>query len=208
MNLRTKTFLQLFKLTENKYKNSSKRLAGDTWPEPWQTLIATILSAQSRDEVTIPIAVNLFTAYPTLQDLSKADPKDVLKVIKRINYNKTKAEHSVEAAKYLLENHQGNIPETLEELKKIPGVGLKTANLVLGEVYSKDAICVDTHVHRISNIFNIVKTKTPEQTEQALRKIAPKEYWSKINRYFVLLGKDVPGKNREKFLEKLQGKES
>ncbi len=202
-----KKFLKLFNLAEKKYKNSSKRLAGDAWPEPWQTLITTILSAQTRDEVTIPIAENLFKNYLTLQAIAKADSKDILKIIKSINYNKTKAKHTIEAAKYLLENHQGKIPQNLEELKKIPGVGLKTANLILGEIHNKDAICVDTHVHRIMNTFKIVKTKSPEKTEQALKKIAPRKYWSKINRYFVLLGKEVPGRKEEKFFEKLMQKD-
>ncbi len=200
-------FLHLFNLAEKKYKTSAKRLAGDAWPKPWQTLIATILSAQTRDEVTIPIAENLFTTYPTLQNLSRANPEEVLKVIKSVNYNKTKTKHIKEAAQYLLQHHQGKIPKNLEELKKIPGVGLKTANLVLSEVHKKGAICVDTHVHRIMNTFKIVKTKSPEKTEQALRKIAPKKYWSKINRYFVLLGKEVPGKEKGKFLEKLREKQ-
>ncbi len=183
-------------------------MAGDAWPEHWQTLIATILSAQSRDEITIPIAENLFKHYITILALSKANPKDIFKLIKSINYNKTKTKHIREAAKYLLQHHQGKVPKNLEELKKIPGVGLKTANLILCEVHKKDAICVDTHVHRIMNTFRIVKTKSPEKTEKALRKIAPKKYWSKINRYFVLLGKEVPGKEKEKFLEKLQEKET
>lgn len=199
-----KKFLKLFNLAEKRYKKSSKRLAGDAWPQPWQTLMATILSAQTRDEVTIPAAENLFKRYLSLDVLANANQKEIFKIIKSVNYNKTKARHIIHAAQYLLENHQSQIPGNLEALKKIPGVGLKTANLVLGEVHNKDAICVDTHVHRISNVFGIVRTKSPHQTEEELRKIAPRKYWSRINRYFVLLGKEVPGRSKKRFLKKLQ----
>ena len=96
------------------------------------------------------------------------------------------------------------LENAVNEFASLPGVGRKTANLVLNEVHKKDAICVDTHVHRTMNVLKIIKTKTPHQTELALKKIAPKATWSKINRYFVLLGKEVPGKNKEKFIKKLK----
>ena len=204
MSQKKQKFLKLFADAEKKYGKSEKRLAGDAWEEPWQTLIATILSAQTRDEVTIPIAENLFKKYPSLNSLSKAQEKDILNIIKSINYNKTKARNISKAAHYLMQKHQGKIPNKLGQLLEIPGVGLKTANLVLSEVHQQHTITVDTHVHRIANVFGIVKTKSPNETEKELRKIAPKKYWSQINRYFVLLGKDVPGKERERFLEKLK----
>ena len=108
------------------------------------------------------------------------------------------------AAKYLVDNYGGKVPDDIDELVELPGVGRKTANLVLSEVHSKDGICVDTHVHRISNVLGFVKTKTPIQTEMELRKIVPKKYWSRINRLFVLWGKDVRGRDKKKFLEKLE----
>lgn len=201
---RKSLFLHIFKRAEKKYKNKEKRLAGESWNSSWKTLIATILSAQSRDETTIPIAEALFKKYPTLESLAKAKFLEVFKVLKSINYNKTKTKHVILAAKFILSEFSGKVPDNLEDLTKIPGVGRKTANLVLSECHKKDTITVDVHVHRISNVFSLVKTKTPHETELELQKIAPKKYWSKINRIFVLWGKDVPGKDKDRFLKKLE----
>jgi endonuclease-3 len=196
-------FLEIFKKAEKKYGSSAKRLASDDWEKDWQTLVATILSAQTRDETTIPVAEALFKKYPTLERLSKAKYDDVLKTISRVNFKNNKAKHLIGAAKLLVQDYRGEVPDDIDELIKLPGVGRKTANLVLSEVHSKDGICVDTHVHRISNVFGFVKTKTPTQTEMELLKIVPRQYWSRINRIFVLWGKDVRGRDKKKFLEKL-----
>jgi endonuclease-3 len=197
-------FLKVFKAAEKKYSKSSKRLAGEQWKHDWQTLISTIMSAQSRDETTIPIAESLFKKYPTLQTLSKAKYKDVLKLFKSLNYNKTKAKNVIAASKILVKNFNGKVPNSIEQLTTLPGVGRKTANLVLSEIHSQNTITVDTHVHRLSNVLSLVHTKTPHQTELELQKIAPKSSWKKINRIFVLWGKDVPGKNKKKLLKKLK----
>jgi endonuclease-3 len=197
-------FLKIFKKAEEKYGSNAKRLAGDDWEKDWQTLVATILSAQTRDETTIPVAEGLFRKYPVLENLSNAKYVDVLKTISRVNFKNNKAKHVIGAAKYLVENCGGKVPDDIDELVKIPGVGRKTANLVLSEVHDKDGICVDTHVHRISNVLGFVKTKTPTQTEMELMKIVPQKYWSRINRLFVLWGKDVRGRDKRKFLEKLE----
>ncbi len=208
MNINQKRvyFLKIFKKAEKRYKNNLKRLAAEGWEHDWQILITTIMSAQSRDETTIPIAKNLFKKYKTLKELSKANYKDVLTIFKSLNYNKTKAKNVINATKFLVEHHQGTIPDSIEKLVEIPGVGRKTTNLVLSEVHNKDGICVDTHVNRLSNVLGFVKTKTPYQTELELMKIAPKNYWSKINRIFVLWGKEVPGRNKRKLLDKLNQK--
>lgn len=197
-------FMQIFTRAENKYKHSSKRLAAEGWEHSWQVLIATIMSAQSRDETTIPIAQNLFAKYPKLEDLANSKYNDVFNVLKSINYNRTKSRNVIAAAKYILENFNGEIPNEIDKLVQIPGVGRKTANLVITECYAKEGICVDTHVHRIANVFGLVKTKNATQTEFALMQVAPKEYWSSINRIFVLWGKDVPGKDRKRLLARLE----
>jgi len=199
-----KYFLEIFKKAEKKYGSSVKRLAADNWEKDWQTLVATILSAQTRDETTIPVSENLFKRYPTIEKLSKANYDDILILISRVNFKNNKAKHVIGAAKYLVDNYDGKVPDDIDELVKLPGVGRKTANLVLSEVHDKDGICVDTHVHRISNVLGFVKTKTPTQTEYELMKIVPKKYWSRINRIFVLWGKDVRGYDKKKFLEKLK----
>ena len=206
MNPKTKYFLEILKLAEKKYGKSTKRLASDNWKFDWQTLITTVLSAQTRDETTIPVSENLFKKYPSLEKLSKAKYEDVLKIISRVNFKNNKSRHVVDAAKYLINNFEGKVPNEIDKLIEIPGVGRKTANLVISVVHSKEGLCVDTHVHRISNVFGFVNTNTPEQSEMALKKLVPKKYWSKINRLFVLWGQDVRGYDRDKFLAKLEEK--
>lgn len=196
-------FLKIFKKAEKKYGKYSKRLAAEGWKYDWQILISTIMSAQSRDETTISIAEDLFRNYKTLNELSNAKYENILIIFKSLNYNKTKAKNVINAAKFLVEKYGGVIPDSIEKLVEIPGVGRKTANLVISEVHNKDGICVDTHVLRLSNILGLLRTKTPHQTELELMKLVPKKYWSKINRIFVLWGKEVPGRDKKRLLEKI-----
>ena len=197
-------FIKIFRKAEKRYGKSEKRLAGEGGDKDWQVLIATILSAQSRDETTITVAEELFKRYDSLEKLSKARYSDVLRILKSMNYNRTKAKHVIEAAKFILKEFKGKIPDEIDELVRIPGVGRKTANLVLSEIHHKDAICIDTHCHRLLNVLEIVKTKNPAKTEFAMMKIAPKRYWSRINRILVLWGKDVRGYDKKKILAKLE----
>src|SRR3989344_4616237 len=189
MTSKQEQFNRIFKLAENKYKNSSKRLAGDSWKYDWQTLITTIYSAQSRDELTIPVMESTFKALPSLQKYANAPLSKIKKLTKKINYYKTKSKNSKKTAQLLLKNFNRKVPDTIESLITLPGVGRKTANLIITEIHNKDGLCVDTHVHRISNVLGLVKTKNANETELELKKIAPKHYWSKINRIFVLWGK-------------------
>ena len=197
-------FIKIFKLAERKYGKSSYRLAGEGWKEHWQTLIATIMSAQSRDETTIPIAEELFRKYDRLEDLARAKYMDVLAIFRSLNYNRTKARNVIDAAKFIMSEFNGDVPDRIDELVKIPGAGRKTANLVITECHNIDGICVDTHVHRIANVFGFVKTKNPTETELELMKISPRRFWSKINRIFVLWGKEVRGRDKKKFLSNLK----
>jgi endonuclease III len=201
-----KEFLKVLMKAEKRYGKSEKRLAGDRvhWGEGWKVLIATIMSAQSRDETTIVIGEKLFGRYRTLKSLSRAKYGDVYKIFSGLNYNKTKAKHVIACAKMLIKDFGGKVPSDIDELVKLPGVGRKTANLVITEVHKLDGICVDTHVHRISNVLGFVKTKTPDKTEMALREIVPKKDWSRVNRLFVLWGKEIPGKDRDRLLDKLE----
>ena len=201
---RKQYFLKIFKKAEKKYGKSKKRLAGEGWGSAWKTLIATIMSAQSRDETTIPIAERLFRKYTRIEKLSNAKYKDVYRIFKSLNYNKTKAKNVIAAAKIIVNEFNGRVPDKIEQLIKIPGVGRKTANLILSEEFGKETITIDTHCHRLLNVLGIVKTKIPKQTESEMMKIAPKEYWSRINRILVLWGKDVAGRDRKKLLEKLE----
>lgn len=202
---KTQYFLKIFHKAEQKYGQSAKRLAGDEWEKDWQTLIATILSAQTRDEVTIPVAEGLFKKYPSIDKLAKAKLSDIENTIRRINFYKNKSENIIGAAQWLKQNKYV-VPDSIDELIKIPGVGRKTANLVITEVHEKDGICVDTHVFSICNIFGFTKAKNPTQSEVQLKEYVPRKYWSRINRLFVLWGKDVPRKTKEKLLAKLNEK--
>lgn len=201
---RAERFLKVFKKVERKYGKSVKRLAAEGWGADWKILIATILSAQSRDETTIPIAERLFGKYRSLKSLARAKYGDVLKILSSMNYNRTKAKHVILASKVLVEEFDGAVSDKMDDLLRIPGVGRKTANLVLSEVHNIDGICVDTHVMRLSNVFGFVNTKNADETERELKKFVPRRYWSKINRIFVLWGKDCAGRDRKRLLERLK----
>ncbi|MEM3154998.1 MAG: endonuclease III [Candidatus Woesearchaeota archaeon] len=159
--------------------------------DPFKVLISTILSARAKDEVTEVIAEKLFEKYPTAEKLARADKKDVAKIIKRIGFYNTKSKNVINAAKMLIKKFGGRVPDNLGQLIELPGVGRKVANCVLVYSFQKDAIPVDTHVHRISNRLCWVKTKTPEKTEQALEKIVPRKHWQLINDTFVAHGKTI-----------------
>jgi len=204
---RKKYFLKIYKKAYKKYGKSMKRLAGEKWGPPWKTLVVTIMSAQSRDETTIPIAEELFDKYSTIEKLSHAKVSDVKRVFKSLNYNRTKAKNVVGAAKFILKEFNGKLPHEIDELIRIPGVGRKTANLVRWECFGKHGIIVDTHVHRISNVLGIVETKNPYETEMELEKIVPRRYWGKVNRMFVLWGKEVPGRDKKRLLKHLGGQQ-
>lgn len=200
---RQKLFLEVFTKAYKYYKNNKRRLAGEGWKHNWQTLIVTIYSAQTRDEMTIPVCEKLFAKFDTLEKFANISEQVLKMYIRPLNYYQNKAKNSIATAKILLEKYAGSVPSTIEELIELPGVGRKTANLIIGELFDKDGICVDTHVHRISNVFGFVNTKTPEQTEKELMKVVPKKYWNKINRIFVLWGQDVKGYDKNNFLEKI-----
>jgi endonuclease III len=200
---RKELFLKVFAAAKRTYGKSTKRLAGEGWKKDWHLLFATMLSAQTKDETTIPAAEDLFRKYPSLEALGRESEGEILEAIRKVNYNRTKAKNIRAAANFLVTEYSGKVPGGIESLIRIPGVGRKTANLVLGELHNADAICVDTHVHRISNVLGLVSTKTPEQTEKELEKIAPRKYWNQINRLFVLWGKETPGRDREKLLRKI-----
>ncbi len=206
MNLKQKRFyfFSIFKKAERKYGKYGERLAGEGWKYDWQTLVATIMSAQSRDETTIPIAENLFARYNSLEKLAKANYKDVFRILKSLNYNRTKAKHIIATAIILFYKHHGRVPDTIEELIELPGVGRKTANLVLSEVHCRDSVTIDTHCHRLLNVLGIVHTNNPYETEKAMMEIVPQKYWSRINRVFVLWGKEVRGRDKKTLLAALQ----
>lgn len=200
--LNKEKFIFLFHLVKNKYGKSTFRLAGEGWDYPWQTLIVTILSAQSKDEITIVIGENLFSKYPTLEKLANSNYDDVLNILKSMNYNRTKAKHIIETAQLLISKFNGKIPRTIDELITLPGVGRKTANLVISEEFNIPGICVDTHVQRMCNVFGFLKTGDDrDKTEKILKDLLPENIWSEINRLFVLWGKECSSKDPRILLE-------
>ena len=157
--------------------------------DPFKILISTILSARSRDEVTYPLCEELFSKYPDAKSLANANPKEVSKMLKPIGFYRQKTKYIIETSKMVLE--KGRVPSTIEELVKFPGVGRKVAGCVVVYAHGKNAIPVDTHVHRLSNRIGLVSTKNPEKTEIELMKITPHRYWQLVNDLFVWYGKNI-----------------
>lgn len=158
---------------------------------PFSILIGTILSARTRDENTTKIVKLLFSRYKNPKQLAKANLKDVEKIIKPIGFYHVKAKRIINVAKIIDSKYNGKVPQDLDELVELPGVGRKTANCVLVYAFDKPAIPVDIHVHRISNRLGLVNTKTPEETELELMKKVPKKYWLEINDTFVMYGQNI-----------------
>lgn len=159
--------------------------------DPFKVLISTILSARAKDEVTEVVAERLFEKYPSVDALARAKQKNVIDVVRKIGFFNAKSRNVIAAAQMLLDRFGGRVPESLEELIQLPGVGRKVANCVLVYAFKQDAIPVDIHVHRISNRLGWVSTKSPEQTEQELMRLVPKKHWQVINDTFVSHGKTV-----------------
>ena len=158
---------------------------------PLSILIGTILSARTRDENTSAVVRKLFARYKSAKSLAQAKLSDIEKIIKSTGFYHVKAKRIIEVASLIHSKYSDKVPDTLEELLKLPGVGRKTANCVLVYAFEKPAIPVDTHVHRISNRLGLVETKTPEETELELMKKIPKKYWLRINDTFVMYGQNI-----------------
>ncbi len=159
------------------------------WPaDPFHVLVATILSQRTKDDNTRKASDNLFRRYPTVDAIAEADPEDVASLIRPAGFPSQKAKAIVECCRILRDEYGGDVPRSTEELCSLPMVGRKTAACVQSYAMGIPAVCVDTHVHRISNLMGLVRTRTPEETEFALMGITPKERWADINRYFVRHG--------------------
>ncbi len=157
---------------------------------PFRTLIGTILSARSRDEMTDVITEALFRRFPTARALARADRRAVEKILKPIGFYRTKASYVMETAA-MVEARGGKLPRTIEGLMEFPGVGRKVANCVLVYAFGQQAIPVDTHVHRVSNRMGWMNTRTPEETERKLVMLVPKKLWPVINEALVAHGKAI-----------------
>ena len=175
-------------MTEPALEKISQKQAAD----PFQVLIGTMLSAQTRDPVTLAASMRLFNVARTPGTLARLPVRDIERLIYPVCFYRHKARHVKAACQQLTSRFRGRVPSTMDALLTLPGVGRKTANLVLILAHgSPDHICVDTHVHRISNRLGWVRTTTPEETEQALYQVADRRWWPSINRYLVTWGQNV-----------------
>ncbi len=182
---------QILKSETRNYKVPVVDLIEMQTKDPFKVLVTTILSARTKDEVTLKAAERLFSKVRNLDDLESLSLEEIEKLIYPTGFYKTKAKHLKQLPKEIKGLFLGNIPQDVDSLTKLPGVGRKTANLVVAVAFNKPAICVDTHVHRIMNRIGYVKTETPLQTEMELRRKLPKKYWTTINSVLVAFGQNT-----------------
>ncbi|MDH3393569.1 MAG: exodeoxyribonuclease III, partial [Desulfobulbaceae bacterium] len=159
--------------------------------DPYKVLVATILSARTKDEVTAKASARLFKRAPDMKSLAKLGEAELEKLIHPVGFFRNKAKYLAQLPEVLGREFQGQIPDEVAPLTKLPGVGRKTANLVVAVAFRKPAICVDTHVHRIMNILGYVDTKEPLATEMALREKLPKKFWLTVNSTLVAFGQEM-----------------
>ncbi len=171
---------------------------------PFRLVISVLLSAQTTDAQVNKVTPELFRRWPTPYEMAGASVADVMDVIKSLGFYKTKAKHCVEAARMIVADYGGEVPSTMRELQKLPGVGRKTANIVLNVGFGiVEGIAVDTHVFRIAHKLKLVgpSADTPQKTEDALLKLYPRQYWGPINHQWVLFGRQICIARRPKCAE-------
>lgn len=164
---------------ENRYGDAFRVLAG------------VLLSARTKDETTGPAVSRLFEVAPTPEKIARLSQNQIEKIIFPVGFYHTKAKHLKMASRRIIQDFAGKVPNTIEELLTLPGIGRKSANLILAVAFGIPAICVDTHVHRMTNRWGYVETKNPRETEMALREKLPEKYWIEINRLLVVYGQNV-----------------
>ena len=185
---RKKIFFKINKILKNLYPQIKIAL---NFSNPWELLVSTILSAQATDKKVNEITLDLFKKYKTIEDYARADLKEFERDISKINYYKTKAKNIIESAKIILEKFNGQVPQTMEEMLELKGVGRKTANVVLSNAFYKDyGIVVDTHVKRFALMYHLTNYSDPLKIEQDLMKIVPKKEWREFPLRLISYGRD------------------
>lgn len=164
--------------------------------DPYLVLICCILSLRTNDKITFGASQRMLKLGKNPKDFANLDVETLSNAIYPVGFYQNKANQIIELSREIVKKYDSKTPDKIEELTKFKGVGRKTANLVLAKGFNKPAICVDVHVHRISNRLGIVKTKTPDETEMELRKILPKKYWIDFNTIFVTHGQNICKPNR------------
>ncbi len=158
---------------------------------PFELLVATILSARTTDNQVNKVTPQLFNKYPDVNSLANANPEDIEKSISSLGLYKNKAKNLILTAKIILEKFNGNVPDDLKLLTSLPGVGRKTASVILSNIYNLPAIAVDTHVMRISIRLGLTKNKSPAKIEKDLMKLYPKNQWSEVSNRFIAFGREI-----------------
>ena len=159
--------------------------------DPYVVLIACILSLRTNDVTTYPATMKMLQLASTPQEMMNVDEEELAETIYPVGFYKNKAKQIIALSKKIVDEYNGKVPNSIDELLKFDGVGRKTANLVMAKGFNEPAICVDVHVHRIFNRLGLVNTKTPEETEMKLREIIPEKYWPRLNTDFVTLGQNI-----------------
>lgn len=195
MERNSKKILEIIKLLHKSIgsmpQTMIQRIIDQYGKDPFIILISCLLSLRTRDELTLQFAQELFSIAKTPDQILKIPISKLEKIIYPIGFYRKKAKILHDVSRVIIQKFKGKVPSTEKELLSIKGVGRKTANLVLSQAFDIPAICVDTHVHRISNRLGIIKTKTTEETEIELQKIIPKIYWAEINNLFVIWGQNI-----------------
>lgn len=173
------------------FPSPSVTMVGKRWGNPFLVLISCIMSLRTKDETTLPASERLFHLADNPHDMLKLSLSQIEKAIYPVGFYRTKARTIQGICRDLIARFNGTVPDEIDDLLTLKGVGRKTANLVVIEGFDKPGICVDTHVHRISNRFGYVTTKTPEETEQALRAKLPLKFWKQYNELLVVWGQNV-----------------
>lgn len=168
-----------------------KQLQEEELGDPFKILIGTILSSRTRDETTTKVVKTLFKRFKNAKELAQGNLEEVKQIIHSIGFYNVKAKRIIEVSQLIVKRFDGKVPNSIEKLLELPGVGRKTANCVLVYGFNKPTIPVDTHVHRISNRIGLVNTKTPEKTEIELNNIINKKYWLRLNNIFVMYGQNI-----------------
>lgn len=185
---------QVIKILRKELKglpDPSVTLVGKRWKSPYLVLISCLMSLRTKDETTLPASERLFALADNPSDMVKLKVGQIEKLIYPVGFYKRKAQNLIDISQTIIDHFDGNTPNEIDQLLTLKGVGRKTANLVVIEGFGKPGICVDTHVHRISNRLAYVETKNPDETEQALRKKLPRKYWMEYNSTLVLWGQNV-----------------
>jgi len=176
---------------QKKYKETALESLAEERRDPFRVLVSCLISLRTKDAVTLAASQRLFALADTPETLLRLSVKTIEKAIYPAGFYKTKARRIKEICQYLLDHHDGEVPDTIDALLKMKGVGRKTANIVVTFGFDQLGMAVDTHVHRISNRLGLVSTKTPDDTEMALRALVPQKYWLQFNNLFVSHGQNT-----------------